>query len=358
MAKKVVHILYGGLGGHGQVVFTLLNQPSTDQNVHLIFYGVESPLEEYIVKCNIKSIKYTTISKSEGEYVKPLIQIYRQLKKIRPHIIFTHSSNAILPSILYAVFRRSNNIFVEHHANHLKSLKEWFLSFNAMLFANNVIFLSEPYRSEVKSKLGLFFNNRKARVIPNGIDLKLFSPLGKNQNTTGKIVFGMASRLAPTKDHKTLIKAFSDANINNAILEIAGSGETQSSLKQFVVNLDISDKVIFTGMLSQDELITFFKRLDVYVHASFGETMSIAIAQAQACGLPIIASDVKGINNVIHSGENGILFKTTMELCEALKKLTMDESLRKNYAKASRQYAIENLSDEIMSKEYAKLISQ
>ncbi|MBK8495622.1 MAG: glycosyltransferase family 4 protein [Chitinophagaceae bacterium] len=56
--------------------------------------------------------------------------------------------------------------------------------------------------------------------------------------------------------------------------------------------------------------MAFLQSLDIYVHASLGETMSTAIMQAMACKLPIVASDVNGINNMIIHGKTGILVPT------------------------------------------------
>lgn len=60
-------------------------------------------------------------------------------------------------------------------------------------------------------------------------------------------------------------------------------------------------------MLDEVELVRFLNELDIYVHASYGETMSTAILQAMACKLPIIASDVLGINNMLTDKETALL---------------------------------------------------
>lgn len=61
--------------------------------------------------------------------------------------------------------------------------------------------------------------------------------------------------------------------------------------------------------LMKENLVQFLQSLHLYVHASLGETMSTAVMQAMGCGLPIIASDVNGINNMIDNGRTGILVR-------------------------------------------------
>jgi len=109
----------------------------------------------------------------------------------------------------------------------------------------------------------------------------------------------MQSRLSETKDHTTLLDAFALVlkSMNAAVVKlyIAGDGVCRSSLEKQTQNLNISHAVEFTGMLEETDLPQFINSLNIYVHATLGETMSTAIMQVMACRLPIIASDVLGV---------------------------------------------------------------
>ena len=110
-------------------------------------------------------------------------------------------------------------------------------------------------------------------------------------------------------------------------------------------------------MLNENDLIDFMHSLDIYVHASFGETMSNSIMQAMACGLPVIASDVWGINNMISDSENGILFRSKDEihLYECMCKLIYDKEFRKKLADNARLYAEREFSSEMLFNKYSQL---
>ena len=77
-----------------------------------------------------------------------------------------------------------------------------------------------------------------------------------------------------------------------------GDGDQKNELLKESAALQLTDRVEFTGMLAENELIDLMRSLDIYVHASMGETMSTAIMQAMASGKPIVASDVPGIKNM------------------------------------------------------------
>ena len=82
-------------------------------------------------------------------------------------------------------------------------------------------------------------------------------------------------------------------------LSIAGDGETSRDIKNYVEQNGLSDHVFIFGLLDQSALLDFLQSLDIYAHCTFGETMSTSIMQALACGLPIIASDVEGVSNMV-----------------------------------------------------------
>ena len=64
----------------------------------------------------------------------------------------------------------------------------------------------------------------------------------------------------------------------------------------------------FHGLLDEDEIKKLLTKLDVYIHASFAETMCTSVMQAMSCGLPIIGSDIPGINDIVEKDVNALLF--------------------------------------------------
>lgn len=361
---KILHVLYSGLGGHGNVFFSFVK--GADKNTfqyEAIFNGIEQVKPEYIENCDAHGIPWSFVSKKPGfdfQYYRELMQ---KIRDSDADIIFLHSSAYIMPAKLGSMFskKRKNIIVRETQANHLKVKMEWVWLFVAMIIADRIVFLSESYRQEIKKKLSLVYRSKKIAVIPNGLDLELYKP-GTGVAGNKIIVIGMQSRLVRIKDHMTLLEAFSGllkkhTNDTRLLLRIAGDGDYYQPLVDKASALGLGTAVEFTGMLNEKELVEFLRSLNIYVHASLGETMSTAIMQAMAFGLPVIASDVKGIHNMIEDGVTGILVpaKNAADMCAALEFLIVDGNQRIRLAGAARQYAEQKFSNAGMVNAYRQL---
>ena len=198
-------------------------------------------------------------------------------------------------------------------------------------------------------------------VIPNGIDTQKFN--WEKDNTGPHIVIGMQSRIVNIKDHSTLLQAFAYLlqsglyDKKKPVLKIAGDGDRKAQLEIFAKELGIEKQVVFTGMLSEDELVYFLQELDIYVHASYGETMSTAIMQAMACRKAIIASDVPGINNMLIHNNTGLLVpvENATAMYEAFNLLLNDSIFSEQIATNAYSFAIKNYSNAMMFNNYKKI---
>ncbi len=362
---KILHVLYSGLGGHGNVFFSFVK--GADKNVfeyEAIFNGIEPVKPEYIESCAAHQIPWSFVSKNPGLDLQYYRELIKKISDSDADIIFLHSSAYIMPAKLAALFSKKKKkiIIRETQANHLKVKMEWVWLFVAMLIADRIVFLSEAYREEIKKKLSMVYRSKKVAVIPNGLDLDLYKP-GLICSTDKTMVIGMQSRLVRIKDHITLLEAFSllvrsgKITDRKLILKIAGDGDYYQPLVDKATALELGSAVEFTGMLNEKELVEFLRSLDIYVHASLGETMSTAIMQAMAFGLPVIASDVRGIHNMIEDGVTGILVpaKNAEAMCTALQLLITDSNQRIKLAVAARWYAEQKFSNAGMVNGYRQL---
>lgn len=359
---KILHVLYAGLGGHGNVFFSLVHADKKHEHEYLaLFNGVENVREEYITGCEEYGIPWSYVLKKQGLDFRYYQQLFHYIKQSKADIIFLHSSAYVLPARMctFLATHKPRLIVRETQANHLKTRAEWFWLSVALLMADQIVFLSKAYRSQIQKRLPWLINDAKIRVIPNGIDLGKYCysrRFGK-----GKILMGMQSRLVEIKDHRTLIAAFREVCDKNSgiecILLIAGDGGTRPSLENYANELGLKDNIVFTGMLNEKELLEFMQSLDIYIHASFGETMSTAIMQAMACGLPIVASDVNGINNMIREGETGFLVPVENQhaLAEKLLMLAENEEIRLMLGKQARRFAEAHFSNTQMFIRYNSL---
>ncbi|GAB2829525.1 glycosyltransferase family 4 protein [Ferruginibacter profundus] len=358
---KILHVLYSGLGGHGNVFFSLVNADKQREFVHeALFNGVEEMREEYKERCRHNNIRFDFVKKKPGLDLRFYKNLVATIKKAEPDIVFLHGSTQVLWAKLALLpgKKKCRLIVRETQANSLKTKQDWFWLSAALLLADKIVFLSAAYDLEIKKKLSLLYSAKKATVIPNGIDLSEYQP--KQKEHSSQLVIGMQSRIVKIKDHVTLLHAFAGllkdvpASDKKIFLKIAGDGECRQSLEQLAGQLGISAAVEFTGMLTEQQLIQFLTGLDIYVHASFGETMSTAIMQAMACGLPIIASDVPGINNMISNKVTGLLVpvQDVQQMTAALKLYLQNEKYRAGLAENAYKFAERHYSNQKMFAAY------
>lgn len=360
-----MHVLYSGLGGHGNVFFSMVGADEKHEFEFVaVFFGIEDVRDEYVKKAEACSIPWFYVKKKPGIDFEAYKKITNIILEQAPDVIFLHSSAYIFPArkAVKQSAKKMKIVVRETQANHLKTKQEWLGLCAALLKANRVVFLSNEYRDAVRKKLFFVFSNKKTTVIPNGIDLHLFSPAQKQGTDTIRI--GMLSRLTPSKDHVTLIHAFAKCLQENKTgkkieLHIAGEGESKPALQQLVSSLNLTGHVFFAGLLDVADLPAYINKLDIYVHATLGETMSTAIMQVMACRVPIIASDVLGVNNMVKDKQNGLLVqaKNELELCKAIWVFINDPVLAQTLATNAFNFATENYSNKKMLQSYKAIFN-
>lgn len=345
---KVTHIVYSGLGGTADYVLNLI-RGDIDQKFehHIIFYGVEEVSAALLERSHNYAADVHCILKQVGIDKNALDQLSQLLTTINPKSVTLHVNSLIyhLPKRLPAATRL---IFVEHQANHLKTRKEWLWSILAQRKADAVVSLTQEYQLQLRKKLRFLYKTTKNQLIPTGIVL---SDYQKNIQDTSKVKFGMVSRINALKDHETLLAAFSGIENANAALHIAGNGELLERLRTKYND----PRIRYHGFIPQYEIPAFLGGLDVYVQASFGETSSIAVMQAQATGLPIIGSAVQGLRSVLTDDFAVLVPTKDVAAMKTALETFLDSSEKRTAAgKSALDYAHKHLSHIHMFETYKK----
>ena len=345
---KLLQILYPGLGGHSSVAFSLIEGDAKAFFSHqLLGYGIEKPSESYIAKCQEYNITPFYVLKKIGFDLTSLWRSYRKLKEINPDYIIMHSTSLILIVWLYSLLNGKKFISVEHQPNQIKTKTDWVYTLLITFFSPKVIYLTQIYGKEIQKKSIFFFNKKKTVVINNGINVSKFRPFLKKSENADKLVISMIARIMNTKDQKTLIDAFSEITIESpTVMYLAGDGTMKNELEKYVKQLRLEDKIIFTGTINENDVISLIQNTDIYVHSSLGETLSTSILQIMACKVPIIATDIPGINNLLTHDSEALLFepKNKEELVNCIKRLINDKELAKYLANNAYEKLIKNYS--------------
>lgn len=235
--------------------------------------------------------------------------------------------------------------------------------------ADVIIATSKSYIS--KSKFLKEYQN-KIKVIPNGINLKEFQlnfsqeecreKLGLPQDKKIILFFG---NIVPYKGPDVLLKAFSliKSKFPQLMLVFAGEGIMKQELKLKSMDMGLGNHVHFAGFVPNELKPLYYKSADIFCLPSvnLAEAFGIVNLEAMASGIPIIASDLGGIPDIIKNGENGLLFEpgNIKELSQALEYFLQNEDDRlkmgKIGEKKSKNYSWDKIAyetEEIYKKFY------
>ena len=138
---------------------------------------------------------------------------------------------------------------------------------------------------------------------------------------------------------------------------IVGQGEDLQELKSTVNKYDLNSHVKFYGRVSKATLSELYTAADVFVLPSTSEGHSVALLEAMASGLPIVASDIEGNRESVEDGVNGFLFRTGSSEClaEKLEIILSDPKLKKMMSDKSYERYIQKFSTKTQIDNYLKI---
>lgn len=187
----------------------------------------------------------------------------------------------------------------------------------------------------------------KTIFIPNGVDINVFKP---NIKKPKRRVFKLLNvgRLETQKNQINLIKALPKLK---ADLVIIGNGSLQNALEKTAKKLNVSLTII--SKVENTRLPEIYRKADIFILPSLTEGPVKVLIEAMACGLPVIGSDVRGINEIIIDGQNGLLCSTNApSIRKIIQRLMNDDNLIRKLSSKSRTFVVENFNlDKLLIKE-------
>ncbi|MEM3642154.1 MAG: glycosyltransferase family 4 protein, partial [Candidatus Bathyarchaeia archaeon] len=202
-------------------------------------------------------------------------------------------------------------------------------------------------------------DEKKVRVVPNGVDPNVFKPMEdvdvfkKSLGIKDKYSVLFVGNLIPRKGVHFLIEAAQHVIKNNdrVVFLIVGDGPLRDFLISYSAKLGVCRNFIFLRKIHDSVLSIIYNCADVFVLPSLQEGQGIALLEAQASAKPVIAFDVGGVRECVKHGETGLLIKPdSFALAEAILKILGDESLRVKMGVSGRGFVCENFSWDICAK--------
>ena len=304
--------------------------------------------------------------KRSGPDMQALLKARRFMADVPGAVLHTHNSMAhyyaVLASFGLPVARIINT---RHSMGGRKGTtrQEW-LYRRSMRATDHVVAVCEAERKRLQAN-GVH-PRCELSTIPNGISLERFVPATAERRRAlaeslgwqpDSRVIGTVGRLQPVKDQARLIRAFDRvrSEVPGAVLVIIGDGSLRPELEQLVEELGLGKRVRFLG--DRSDVPQLLAGMELFALSSLSEGYSVALIEACAAALPIVATDVGGNHEIVRDGVNGKLVPAgdTSALANALLGMLADADGTQAMGKAGRDWALSEASFRTMSGRYQRL---
>ncbi len=377
---KVIHIITRlDKGGSAENTFlTVKGLDKEKYDVTLMSGPVDDPSQERRKQVEDSGVQYIHISKLVRNLNVlydsiALFKISRFLAKEKFDIVHTHTSKAgllgrfaaKLAGIPHIVHTPHGHVFFGYFGL-LKTKIFIFLEKLAARIADKIVTLTSREKSDyISCKIA---GEEKFVVIHSGIELSKYQKLSQDEKTklkkeiglpSNSFVVGTVGRLVPVKAPELLIKASQPifTQYPDTYFVFAGDGPLKEDLYTAAKEIGGEKNIVFLGW--RDDAHRILSIFDVFCLPSLNEGMGRVLAEAMAHGIPIVASAVGGIPDLVIHEKNGFLVpsQNTEELAKYIQVLIADEEKRKKMGEAGKKMA-SRFSSETMIKKIADLYEE
>jgi glycosyltransferase involved in cell wall biosynthesis len=289
-AQKVAYLLHESLRSRGddsQLLFLYTKRPAYDG-----LEGVSSLLSH---------------PPSATGYARICWRLYRKLRAWQPDVVIAHTHYANILALPIARVAGVKKRIAVHH-NPLPSYPKAARIADRVLgqigaytqmvaVSDTVVQTTEQYPERYRASLTRIYN---------GLPQQEFEPVDVyrrwNLDRSRPLIVNVG-RLSRQKNQETLLRALK--LVPAAQLVILGAGELTEDLQKLTADLGIADRVCFAGELPPTDVYSFLRAADVFVFPSLWESMGLAVVEAMQAGLPIVASDIPAMQEIL--GDSAIL---------------------------------------------------
>ncbi len=267
--------------------------------------------------------------------VVPTMRLWNIVRAFQPDVILANCAYSFLASMFAATLSRTPIVWFEQTT----TLPNGRMLAQMLYRADVIVTASRAIRDQF---IALAPDTaQKISVLYNGVDTTRFMPRAPTQTSAHALTIGTVSRLSPEKGIEFFIAAaneFAPGHPETRFV-IAGDGPERASLQARA-------NAAFSFLGAQENIPAVLETFDIFVMPSLAEGFGIAAVEAMACGLPVIASDVGGLREVVVPDETGLLVPPAdaAALGNAFELLGRDENKRAVFGAQGRARVMEHFT--------------
>ncbi len=369
----IVHVLYRlDTGGMEHMLVTLINQTCQRYRHAVVCLEGYGALRNRIESADVVCV---ALGKRSGKDWRCYFRLWRVLRDLGPDLVHTYNIGAVdvapvarLAGVRHVVHAERGRDAADPRG---ESRKYRLLRRGLLLFIDRYLAVSRNLQDWLTEKVGI--PSSRVACIPNGVDVTAFAGAAHERRPRrllgafappGTVLIGTVGRLDAVKDHAGLIAAFRilceawPRQGEQLRLVLLGAGSLRAALESQVERGGLSAQVRLLG--NRSDVAALLAEFDVFALSSIAEGMPGVVLEAMASGLPVVATDVGGVSEVVEAGVTGMLVPAgdPHALAAAMHAYVADEQLRRRHGDAGCARVAAHFSLRTMVSAYVALYDE
>lgn len=353
---KILYVITGmGLGGAEKQTIKLADIFAGNNNDVLLV----SLTDDGFLKPENSSVKVISLNmkKNPLSLVLAVFNLIRIMYKFKPQVIHSHMFHAnIIARLASAGLLKSKRLICTAHSKNEGN----FLRMLCYRMTDRMCSVTTNVSKEAVDEFILLkaFQQKKSKVVYNGIDFNIFKYSNKHR-TTIRAEFNIeddidvilaVGRLTEAKDYPNLLHAFQRIKNKKNKLIIVGDGILKNKLEEMAFDLGITDSVIFAGQ--RDDVHRFYSAANIFVLSSRWEGFGLVVAEAMGAMCPVVATDSGGVSEVVGCRDYIVQVNNSYLLSEKIYSLLSlsyeqkKEMVRLNYDHVLSHFSIDKIIEQ------------